>query len=259
MKKFLAVVLILIVMCATGCGDKKTADNPVPAEQSSPAETKVEQPVPKPEKVNAVAVAGTLWAINEENMLYLADAIARDDSEYLQQLALEKKVFNVDRDTKVTRIGTATDEDNVIISFKEGRYTNKTGYTFAYNIFTEEEYPAYLEAKAANEQDRRQKIIDVVYRYLINTDDYFEFIKAGNIEEVKRIEEWIKAEEKKIIDLKNNVSIDSDIRECAEKAQKVVICRYVVIYTYLKYGIINEKDYGQAEQLRQEFRDKYGY
>lgn len=253
MKKFFLLALILLALIVSACGGQKTV------EQSAPAEPKIEQPALEPEKIDAIAVKGTLWAIDEENMKYLTDAVNRKDSEYLKQLVLEKKIFHVDRDTKVTRIGTTSDEGNVMISFKEGRYTNKTGYTFAYNVFTEEDYPAYLETMKAKEQAERQKIIDVIHSYLVNIDDYFELILAGNTEGVKEIEKWIKTKEYEIIALKDDNGIPADIRECAEKAQKVVIYRYVVIHTYLEYGGVNEKDYQKAEKLRQEFKAKYGF
>ena len=255
MKKVFAVACLVATIFICGCGGDKTAEQP--------AEPKVEQPAPEPEKVDAVAVDGTIWAIDEENVAYLIDALDRNDGEYLKQLSVEQKAFLVDRDTKVTRIGKPAANDTVMIKFKEGRYTNKTGYTRARNIFTEEEYPAYLEAKAAREQAKkdaeRQELIDMIYRYLVNTDDCFALIAAGNVAKIQRLNDWIDVEQYKIIELKNSTRIDSDIRECAKKAHKIGLDRGVACILYLKNGHKSDLDYQENEKLRQEFRDKYGF
>ena len=73
MKKFLAVALILLVMCLVGCGNEKTA------EQSAPVETKIEQQVTEPEKVLNLGIT-----IDEFKLAFDRIAVERNVS----QLAL---------------------------------------------------------------------------------------------------------------------------------------------------------------------------
>lgn len=282
MKKIFAVACLVATIFICGCGGEKSA------EQS--AEPKVEQPAPEPEKVDAVAVDGTIWAIDEENVAYLIDALDRNDGEYLKQLSVEQKAFLVDRDTKVTRIGKPAANDTVMIKFKEGRYTNKTGYTRARNIFTEEEYPAYLEAKAAREQAKkdaeRQEIIDLVQNYLSGSENYYDVIIGGNVDEMNQTNDFLKTAETKLIELKKAPNLDSNLREYVEKAHKIIINRGAAVLSILHaiefaqkstqenlsqsdrnyyVGMSNSSKtaavitHEKADQLRQEFRDKYGF
>lgn len=282
MKKFFAVACLVATIFICGCGGDKTAEQP--------AEPKVEQPAPEPEKVDAVAVDGTIWAIDEENVAYLIDALDRNDGEYLKQLSVEQKAFLVDRDTKVTRIGKPAANDTVMIKFKEGRYTNKTGYTRARNIFTEEEYPAYLEAKAAREQAKkdaeRQEIIDLVQNYLSGSENYYDVITGGNVDEMNQMHDFLKAAETKLIELKKAPNLDSNLREYVEKTHKIIINRgaaFLSIFHSMefaqkstqenlsqsdrKYYVDMSKNsataavmaHKNADKLRQEFRDKYGF
>ena len=133
MKKFLSVALIIMTILFAGCGSKKNIEVP------------------------AVLLANSFWVADSDNMPYLIDALARDDTEYLKQLILEGKVFQVDRDTKVTRFGVVADEHYALISFKEGRYTNKSGCALKVSVYTEDEYQNYLEEKRKDKERREQE------------------------------------------------------------------------------------------------------
>lgn len=129
MKNFLLVMFILLAVIFSGCGTEKTTE-----QSQSVTETE------KNDKVASILLKNSFWVMDSDNMKYLNDAIARKDAEYLDQLMIERKVFFVDKNTKVTRFGVAADKNNVLIIFNEGRYTNKTGCTHASNVVDEDEY-----------------------------------------------------------------------------------------------------------------------
>ena len=133
MKKILSVALIMITILFAGCGNDKSNEIP------------------------SVLLKNSFWVADSGNMPYLIDALSRDDVEYLKQLMLEGKVFQVDRDTKVARFGVAADEHYALISFKEGRYTNKSGCALKVSVYTEDEYQNYLEEKRKDEERREQE------------------------------------------------------------------------------------------------------
>ena len=139
MKKTLSVIFMFVVLVISGCSDDKAT------KQSMPTEPKIEQPAPEPEKIEAVLVAGSFWVADSENIPFLADAIKRKDVEYMKQLMRENKVFLVEKNTKDEHFGIVADKSNVKILFREGRYTNKTGYIHASNVIAKKEFPAYLE------------------------------------------------------------------------------------------------------------------
>lgn len=262
MKKFFLLTLMFLMIICAACGNKKSAEQPASAE---------------PEKIDAVLVAGSFWVTESENMPYLNDAINRNDVEYMKQLMLEGKVFFVDHDTKVIRFGVAADKNNSLIQFKEGRYTNKTGCAYANNVIAEADFPAYLEAQ-------RQKKITQIKESLTSTEKYADVIAAGNLEEIERLSLYCldKTNELKKFRLEQK----DDILEQAELAINIIFTRdqalrdykYFIEYSQKveqeKQGTKNFRAYirmkddyesdiykhsQKAEQLRQEFKAKYGY
>ena len=266
MKNFLSVALIFFTLFLVGCGEERNVAEKLDENKNVGLSTnKVEQPAPEPEKVDAILVAGSFWVIESENMMYLKDAIARSDMEYLKQLTLEGKVYLVDKDTKVTRFGVAADENNVLISFKEGRYTNKSGYTFANNVFAEKEYPAaYLAIQ--NEEP-----ITLIHHGLASTANYFELIEAKNTESLNQMLNLCETIGKKMRENAEDAQLNSAVRECLQASRKIVLSRGAAIFGYLDFvkaqskrdrEITLEATYELCKDeitLRKIFRDKYGF
>ena len=75
MKKFLSIALIIAAMILAGCGNEKTVN------QSTKSTTPALET--KNDKVDAILIAGSVWVLDSDNMPYLADAIARNDMDYL--------------------------------------------------------------------------------------------------------------------------------------------------------------------------------
>lgn len=202
----------------------------------------VDDSVPEPEKedieVNAVLLKDSLWAIDEENMAYLTDAVQRDDIEYIDQLNIEKKVFATDRDTKVVRIGEVTPEGTVAIRFKEGRYTNKLGKAYVFNVISEEEYPAYLEEK-------KHEPKELIKNGLASTDNFFELMKAENFKteniDSKNIEALIQMRDlcnalaSEMKEKSEDSQVDADTRECMQKAREIILRRGAAIVACLNF------------------------
>ncbi|MBR6713505.1 MAG: hypothetical protein IKI76_11005 [Selenomonadaceae bacterium] len=252
MKKFFLVIFILLAVIFSGCGTEKTTE-----QSQSVTETE------KNDKVASILLKNSFWVMDSDNMKYLNDAIARKDAEYLDQLMIERKVFFVDKDTKVTRFGVAADRNNVLIIFNEGRYTNKTGCTHAINVIAEENFPAYVE-------EQKQKKIALIQESLLSTERYADVVATGNLEEINRLS-------KVCLDKTNELKRfrqepESDILEQSEMAIDIIFARDSVLFDYKGFveysqntsmkkhyeGAI-QKDSQKAEQLRQEFRNKYGY
>lgn len=264
MKKFLSVALIIMTILLAGCGNEKTA------EQSASVEVKNEQPVPEVKKIDSILVAGSFWVLNSENMPYLSDALTRSDADYLKQLILEEKIFRVDRDTKVIQSG----ENNTQISFKEGRYTNKIGYSFTYNIFPEKGYPdTYLKSQ-------EQEPMVLIHHGLAGTDNYFELIETDNIEALNQMITLCETIGRKIRENAEGTQINSSTRECMIRARELILYRGAAIHAHLEYkkNISQWEDNSpkhkreredalrvtyelckDVERLRQAFRNKYGY
>ena len=173
MKKFLSIALIIAAMILAGCGNEKTVN------QSTKSTTPALET--KNDKVDAILIAGSVWVLDSDNVPYLADAVARNDMDYLNQLMIEGKVFQVDHDTKVTRFGLASDKNNALILFKEGRYTNKTGCTFAQWVYDEKEY------NSTRPQAQTQSPLMLIQQSLARTENYFDFIKGENVEGLNQI------------------------------------------------------------------------
>ena len=237
MRNFFKVAVLVAAIFICGCGGEKTAENPVPVESA------IEQTASEPEKkeaneVSAVLLKDSLWAIDEEYMAYLTDAVKRDDIEYIDQLTIEKKVFIVDRDTKVVRIGEAKPEGNVSIRFKEGRYTNKSGQAYVFNVIPEDEYPAYLEEKKHDPKE-------LIKNGLAGTDNYLELMKAENFKteniDPKNIEALIQMRDlcnTLASEMKEKIEdsqVDADTRERLQKAREIILHRGAAIITCLNF------------------------
>ena len=264
MKKILAVALMFAFMIVAGCSSDNSSEVP------------------------SVLLKNSFWVTDSGNMPYLIDAIARDDVEYLKQLMLEGKVFQVDRDTKVTRFGVAANENYALISFKEGRYTNKSGCALKVSVYTEEEYQIYLEEKRkeaeqreqerqakiekekqdkevqkkADEEAKKQEAVALVQNSLARTENYYLLITEGNEGELRRMAEMCSEDEEKLMATEPRFYDNLDVREYVKKAHEIVRNRGVSVLVYLKFKItdgIVEEYHQKTEQARQEFRDKYGY
>ena len=261
MKKFFVVALMSVMLVCVACGNEKSA------EQSAPAE---------PKKIDAVLVAGSFWVIESENMPYLTDALTRKDTEYLRQLMLEGKVFHVDKDTKVTRFGVAADKNNVLILFKEGRYTNKTGCTYVSSVIAEKDYSSYLESQ-------RHAKLALIRDSLTSTEKYLDIIASGNVKEVEQFSSYCLSKTNELKSFRQEQEIEREIIEQAEMAINIIFQRDSVLWDYRHlveytqkieqggknsisdrrmqehYRDIIKKDSQEAEKLRQEFKTKYGY
>lgn len=254
MKKFFAVACLVATIFICGCGGEKSA-----------------------EKVPSILLKESLWVADSDNLPYLNDAIARKDSEYLKQLMLEGKVFLVERDTKVTRFGVAAEKDHVLIQFNEGRYTNKTGYTHASNVVAEKDFHAYVEKQ-------KQKKIALIQESLASTEKYSEVIATGNLEEIESFDSFCLNKTNELKRFRQEP--EKGIIEPAEMAVEIIFERMGALSAYkyfVKYsqkvaqekkGTKNFRVYDgmkkqyendiskhsqKADQLRQEFRDKYGF
>lgn len=215
MKNFFSVALLVAAFLVCGCGGDKTA-----------------------ERVPSILLKESLWVADSDNMQYLNDAIARKDTEYLNQLMIEGKVFLVERDTKVTRFGVAADKNNVLIQFNEGRYTNKSGCTHASNVVAEKDFPAYVEKQ-------RQKKIALIQESLASTEKYSEIFATGNREEIKKFCSFCLHKTNELKRFRQEP--EEGIIEPAEMAVEIIFAR------------MDARAHKKAEKLRQEFRDKYGY
>lgn len=260
MKKFLLLALILVTTTFIGGCSSQPAEQPAPAE-----------------KVSSILLKESFWVVDSGNIPYLNDAITRKDTEYIKQLMIEGKVFLVDRDTKVTQIGEMTAYNNVPILFNEGRYTNKKGFTHASNVVAEKDFPAYVETQ-------KQKNIALIKVSLANTEKYTDVIATGNIEEIKHLS-------KECLDQTNELKrfrqgAEKDVLEQSEMAIEIIFERDFAlgayehlieysakveqensstktsrVYSNMRQNFRNDVDrhIQKAEQLRQEFRNKYGY
>ena len=264
MKKYLATVLIFFAVIFVGCGFKKDIQL-------------VNSDARRNDKIDAILLAKSFWVADSKNMAYLNDAISRRDEDYLKQLMIERKVFIVDKDTKITRFGAAADKNNVLILFKEGRYTNKTGCTHASNVIDEKDFSKYKE-------NQKRKTTDLIKQCLKNTENYFEKISSGNLTEIKILQS-VCLNDTNV--LKSEMQ-DSNfhMKECIEEAVKIIFERDFALAAYKSFveysnkaeqenptskkfrvyknmqenfkGDI-DKHSQKAEKLRQEFGAKYGF
>ena len=106
MKKFLAVALILLVMCVAGCGSKYSDET----------------------YLDPVAD----WTETKDYVRDYLDALETDDDDFLMQQFYDGRIKAAPE--KLTKIAVMDEYDSgkiVEIKFLEGRYKNKVGYTLA--------------------------------------------------------------------------------------------------------------------------------
>lgn len=110
MKKFLTVVLIILIINIVGCGSSKYSD-----------ETYLEERV--------------FFVDDKENIDDFIEGAGRNynsefDEEFLQQMLLEGRIKFSDKEVKVAVTDEIKGGKIVEIKFLQGRYKNKTGYVF---------------------------------------------------------------------------------------------------------------------------------
>ena len=260
MKNFLSVLLMFAIIILVGCANEGKDNH-----------------ADKNDEVDSILLKDSLWVADSDNMPYLNDAISRKDTEYLEQLVIERKVFIADKDTKVVRFGVAAYKNNALILFKEGRYTNKTGCTHASNVIDEKEFPAYVK-------EQKQKKITLIQKSLLETERYADVIATGNPEEINRFSKICLDKTNELKKFRSEQ--DNDILEQSEMAIGIILARDEALWDYRNFveysdkalrenpssknfRVYNnmqknfrseiDKDIAKAEQLRQEFRDKYRY
>lgn len=280
MKKILTVALLVVTFLIVGCGDAKKAEKDGTEKDEL-----------------AVILKDSFWVADSQNMIYLYDALIRQDREYLNQLILEGKVFYVDRDTIVSRFGVAADPDNVLILFREGRYTNKAGCTFKENLYSEQEYKDYLDEKKKESEIEKQKrkekaeqqeqslkrelhsweeekkakkreAFTDVEDFLDDTESYTQCISSGNINEVARLEKLCADYDLKLSKYLGGSHQDKTVFYGVSKAQQILKERKNALEFYLHVAKYGENEtytkpmithIQKAETLRQEFLDEYGF
>lgn len=262
MNKIFLIVLVVVAVILGGCGGN-AHENKAPQNGN--------------DEVAAFLLKDSFWVMNAENMPYLNDAISRKDVEYLKQLMIEGKVFLVDKDTKVTRFGVAADKNNVLILFREGRYTNKTGCTHASNVIDEKDFSEYVEGQ-------EQKKIALIQQCLANTANYSEAISAGDVAEIKRLRS-VCLNDTNVLKSKMAEN-DFQTKECIQKAVDIIFERDFALSAYeqcVEYSKKAEQEGSrskkisvydsmaqhfrgdadkrsqEAERLRQDFRATYGF
>lgn len=246
----------------------------------SPKDTVPETNKEKPNverQISAVLLKDSFWVMDSRNMPYLNDAISRKDVEYLKQLMIERKIFLVDKNTKVTRFGVAADKNNVLILFNEGRYTNKTGCTQASNVIDEKDFPEYIS-------NQKKQIANLIQKCLMNTASYSDVISAGDLSEIKKLRSLC-LNDTNVLKSKIQES-DSYTRECIQKAVKIIFERDFALSAYESFiqyskkasqedshsrnsrvydsmakdfrSDVNKRSQ-EAERLWQNFRAEYGF
>ena len=101
---FYAAIFLSVFLLVAGCSNDKNIN----IEKLNKSEPRI-------------LLSNSSFVQESENMVYLADAIQRNDVDYLQQLIVENKVFVVNKDTKVDYFINDTNSNNAEIIFKEGR------------------------------------------------------------------------------------------------------------------------------------------
>lgn len=265
MKKFISLFIFAILLF-TACGNEVKTDG-----TSSGKEIAKEE--------NKILLAGSFWAENSDYMAFLTDALRRNDKEYLQQLIIEKKVFFVDKNTLVKSFGYTADQNNELISFAEGRYTNKTGRTLKKFLLTEEEY-------RNREKKAREEVVSLIKKYFDETADYETIAKSSDYNYIDRFKELCSNRSKDLENLFLQDKYNNEINIVLKKASDIIGERRSAIFYGLKV-LENSQKYSQElekspkkimyknliqdfqkqlnksiqkeKQLRQEFLSTYGF
>lgn len=92
--------------------------------------------------VTGVALRKTIWVPSPDDVDDFVAALKRKDVAYLDQMIAERRAFYVFVDTRVLRSPSGLYEGVVFITFLEGQYTGKSGYTFSKCVPLEDVYLA---------------------------------------------------------------------------------------------------------------------
>ena len=196
---FYAAIFLSVFLLVAGCSNDKNIN----IEKLNKSEPRI-------------LLSNSSFVQESENMVYLADAIQRNDVDYLQQLIVENKVFVVDKDTKVDYFINDTNSNNAEIIFKEGRYTTKKGITLKNFLITEEEYPAYIAEK--ERQESRKANINYIFEVIHKSTTLVSYMETDNVYLIKQFLSDMKKYKRKLDELSNDANLDSDIRDMAKKA-----------------------------------------
>ena len=258
MKKFISLFIFAILLF-TACGNEVKTDGTSTGKEISKEE-------------NKILLAGSFWVENSDYMAFLTDALRRNDKEYLQQLIIEKKVFFVDKDTRVKSFGYAADQNNELISFAEGRYTNKTGRTFKKFLLAEEEY-------RNREKKAREEVVSLIKKYFDETTDYETVINSSDYNHIARLEDLCSNRSKYLENLSFQDKYNAEIRLMLNKASKIIGERQsstfyglMILKNVQKHSqkiayknLIQDfqkqlnKSLQKEKQLRQDFLSTYGF
>lgn len=254
MKKILLILFVILSITIFGCSEQKS---------NSEYENKVEKTIYEEVVItDSILVAGSFFVTDSKNITFLKDSMKRNDIEYLKQLILENKVFYVDRDTSVKCFGEISNKDEVLITFNEGRYTNKQGYTFGYNVFSKDTYS--IIQLVNKEQDPLQ----LIQISLLSTNNFFDLIKYEDVDGMNKMKNLCELLGKKLREKANN----SSIKECMMEAREIILYRGAAIVGGLDVVKYSENDrqhkisvettyelVKDALKLNKIFKDNYGF
>ena len=111
------------------------------------AKEKVEMEAPASinETVIGVVLRKSLFVADVADVDDLVDAVKRKDAAFLDRMVIEGRAFFVLSDARVYRSNSGIYDGVVFITFLEGEFTNRSGYTFLKCVPTIDEYLADRE------------------------------------------------------------------------------------------------------------------
>lgn len=132
MKKFLAVTLILLVMCVAGCGSEKNAVNPTHPKKTdtvSDSQAKVTE-----KTIYASSERSCTCIVNAEDIDDFIAAAKRKDLAFIKDMSVSGRTFVIKSNTRVLCSNSGIYKDVVFVTFLEGEHEGKSAYVPASRV-----------------------------------------------------------------------------------------------------------------------------
>ena len=137
MKKSLMFILIIMALSLCACGNESSKSDEKDSFVVRATYLKEEDDELKRKNVSAGTLAkNTFWVEKKENIHDFLDAIKTGDQDFFEQQIREGKIYHVDKDTKIHYSNDRLNDGAILqITFLQGRYKNKKGYTLSNFIY----------------------------------------------------------------------------------------------------------------------------
>lgn len=133
-KDFFVINLIFMLTLSAGCGSDDKASPTIKSSDVSQEESRRNNP-----HTTGIILKGSIW-VEYDNLKEFVNSLKHKDSDHLEEMLKKRKLFKITQDTKVLSSESGIYNGICFVTFLEGAYTDKSGYTVADFVKTARQY-----------------------------------------------------------------------------------------------------------------------